>query len=68
MENHADLTPKEHEVLQYIGEGLTNVQIAQRLHTSVRTIETRRQSLIRKTKSSNTATLIKYAVKTGLIS
>jgi DNA-binding NarL/FixJ family response regulator len=33
------LTPPESEVLRLIGEGLTNRQIARRLHLSVRTVE-----------------------------
>jgi DNA-binding NarL/FixJ family response regulator len=55
------------DVLQLIGEGLTNAEIADKLFTSVRTIETRRKNLLDKTKTKNTATLIKYAVKNGLL-
>ena len=33
------LTPREGEVLRLVGDGLTNRQIADRLHLSVRTVE-----------------------------
>lgn len=61
------LSDYEIEVLQLVAEGLTNVEMAQKLHTSVRTIETRRKRLQEKTKTSNTATLIRFAVLNGLI-
>lgn len=62
-----ELTDKEREVLDLIADGLTNVQIANKLFTSVRTIETRRKKLLDKTGTNNTATLIRYSVRNGLI-
>jgi DNA-binding NarL/FixJ family response regulator len=61
------ITPREMEVLKLVAEGKTNVEIARELFTSVRTIETRRKNLLDKTRSTNTATLIRYAVKSGLV-
>ncbi|PBQ30342.1 DNA-binding response regulator [Sphingobacteriaceae bacterium] len=61
------LTERESQVLDLIALGLTNVQMAKKLFTSVRTIETRRKNLLQKTGSVNTATLIRYAVLNGLI-
>ena len=58
---------REMEVLALIAEGLTNNEIAARLFTSRRTIESHRKSLIEKTKSKNTATLIRYAINNGLL-
>ena len=63
-----DLTARELEVLKLIAEGLTNGEIADRLFTSKRTIETHRQNIIGKTHAKNTAALIKLAVSRGLIS
>jgi DNA-binding NarL/FixJ family response regulator len=63
-----NITPREMQVLKLVAEGKTNVEIAKELFTSVRTIETRRKNLLDKTKSTNTATLIRYAVKNGLVS
>ncbi|GAC1369481.1 MAG: response regulator transcription factor [Hymenobacter sp.] len=64
----ADLTTRELEVLKLIAEGLTNGEIADKLFTSKRTIETHRQNIISKTQAKNTAALIKLAVGRGLIS
>ncbi|TPG65425.1 response regulator [Hymenobacter nivis] len=62
------LTARELEVLRLIAEGLTNSEIADKLFTSKRTIETHRQNIIGKTGVKNTAALIKLAVRQGLIS
>ena len=61
------LTGRETEVLQLIAEGLTNQEMADRLFTSRRTVETHRQNLIAKTHAKNTAALIKLAISQGLI-
>jgi len=68
MESKMNLTAGEQDVLIRIGEGKTNNQIAAELSKSVRAIESRRKNLMEKTHTTNTATLIKYAVKNGLIS
>ena len=68
MENTESLTQNELNVLNMIGEGKTNKEIAQALSTSIRTIETRRKKMMEKTRTTNTATLVKYAVKNQLIS
>lgn len=67
-DDQRDLSKRELEVLGLIGEGYTNAEIADKLFTSKRTIETHRQNLLEKTKARNTATLIKYALQRGLIS
>jgi DNA-binding NarL/FixJ family response regulator len=61
------LSKREKEVLQLISEGLTTSEIAEKLFTSKRTIETHRQNMLEKTQSKNTASLIKLAVSEGLI-
>jgi DNA-binding CsgD family transcriptional regulator len=53
--------------LGYIAEGLTNNEIADKTFTSRRTVETHRKNLIEKTKTKNTASLIKYAIMSKLI-
>ncbi len=62
-----DLTARELEVLQLIAEGLTNNEIATKLFTSKRTVETHRQNIISKTRVKNTAALVKLAVSQRLI-
>jgi DNA-binding NarL/FixJ family response regulator len=61
------LTPRELEVLKLIADGLTNAEIADKLFTSRRTVESHRQHLIEKTHSKNTATLIRFALSQGII-
>lgn len=62
------LSKRETEVLQLIAEGLTNGEIADKLFTSKRTIETHRQNIITKTQMKNTASLIRFAVSERLVS
>lgn len=62
-----NLSEREMQVLDLIAEGLTNIQMAKKLFTSVRTIETRRKKLLNKTGTINTATLVRFAVLNGLI-
>jgi DNA-binding NarL/FixJ family response regulator len=62
-----EFSKREIEVLALIAEGHTNTEIADKLFTSKRTVEGHRQSLIDKTNSRNTATLIKYAIINGII-
>jgi DNA-binding NarL/FixJ family response regulator len=62
-----NISDREMEVLNLVAQGKTNSEIARTLFTSVRTIETRRKNLLDKTQTNNTATLIRYAVKNGLV-
>lgn len=62
-----DLSKREIQVLQLIAEGFTNAEIADKLFTSKRTIESHRQHLIEKTQAKNTAALVKYALEKGII-
>jgi DNA-binding NarL/FixJ family response regulator len=59
------LSPREQEVLQLVAEGLTTAQIAEKLFTSPRTVETHRQNIMEKTGTKNTAALVKAAVSQG---
>ena len=62
-----DLSRREIEILLLIAEGLTNNEIAEKLFTSRRTVEGHRQNLLEKTGARNTATLIRFAVRNGII-
>ncbi len=61
------LTHREREILQLVASGLTNQEIADKLFTSKRTVESHRQNLLEKTGVKNTAALVKYAMERGLL-
>jgi DNA-binding NarL/FixJ family response regulator len=62
-----NITKREMEVLQQICNGLSNNEIAERLHISSKTVEGHRNSLLSKTQSKNTVSLVMYAIKNKLI-
>jgi two-component system, NarL family, response regulator NreC len=61
------LTEREREILQLIGEGNSNKDIANRLHLSVFTVETHRKRVLEKLNLHGTADVILYAVRKGII-
>ncbi len=64
---HKNFSTRELAVLQLMAEGLTNIEMSERLFISKRTIEGHRQSLLEKTGSRNTASLIKFALLSRII-
>jgi DNA-binding NarL/FixJ family response regulator len=68
-ENEATLllTKREKEILAYIANGFTNLQIAGTLFLSIDTINSHRKSLHSKLNVKNTAMLIRYAVEHKLV-
>lgn len=60
-----NLTPREHEVLTLVGEGLSNQEIATHLHLGVTTIKTHVANLMDKTACDNRVRLAVYAHKLG---
>ncbi|RZL12160.1 MAG: response regulator transcription factor, partial [Pedobacter sp.] len=62
-----EFSSRELEILILIAEGYTNLEMAEKLFISKRTVEGHRQALIDKTNSKNTAALIRFAVLRGLI-
>jgi len=62
-----ELTEREDEILLLICKGLTNNEIADRLGLSKRTVDKHRENLLQKTQSKNTANLVIYAIKNGLM-
>lgn len=61
------LTRREREVLQLIAEGHLHAQIAERLGISVRTVDTHRQNIMKKLDIHDTAGLVTYAIKHGIV-
>ncbi len=64
---YRDLTPREREVFHLIAEGLTTKEIARKLGTSAKTAENHRFRVLDKLGVRNTAELIRYAVRHGLL-
>lgn len=62
------LSERELEIITFIAEGLTNVQIAETLFLSAHTINTHRKNIMAKLGVKNTAGIVMYAVKTNLVS
>ncbi len=61
------LTPRERQVLQLIAEGNTTREIARILGVSVKTAESHRTRMMRKLNIRDTAGLVRYAIRRGLI-
>jgi DNA-binding NarL/FixJ family response regulator len=61
------LTERERDVLARIATGLSNKEIAADLGISVRTVESHRDSLMRKSGLRNVAALTRLALESGLI-
>lgn len=62
------LTPRQREILQLIAEGKSTKEIAAILGVSVKTIETHRTQLMSRLDIHDIAGLVRYAVRTGLVS
>jgi DNA-binding NarL/FixJ family response regulator len=61
------LTPREREVLQLVAEGKTTKEVAKLLGISVKTAESHRTRIMEKLEIHETASLVRYAVRRGLI-
>lgn len=61
------LTTREVEVLKLIAEEYSNPEIASQLYISIRTVDTHRRNLLDKLQVKNTAGLVRYAVKHGIV-
>ncbi len=65
--HHYEITERELEVLVLISEGFTNGEIADRIFLSKRTVEGHRQHLMEKTKTKNTADLVRFGFQKKLL-
>jgi DNA-binding NarL/FixJ family response regulator len=63
----ATLSARELEVAQLLAEGKSNKDVAKALGISVKTAETHRGNIMRKTGSASLADLVRYAVRNGII-
>lgn len=61
------LSPREREVLQLVAEGKTTKEVAALLGVSVKTAESHRMRIMSKLGIHETAGLVRYAIRRGLI-
>ena len=62
----AELTSRQREVLQLIGEGKRTKEIAELLKLSVKTVEFHKNRLMKELDLHTTTELVRYAIKQGL--
>jgi len=61
------ISPREIEVLKLIAQEYSNPEIAKKLFISIRTVDTHRRNLLEKLGAKNTAGLVKFAIRKGLV-
>ncbi len=61
------LTDREKEILSLITQGMTNKEIGEKMCLAKRTIDGQRQTLLDKSDSKNTAELVAWAFREGLL-
>jgi DNA-binding NarL/FixJ family response regulator len=66
-EELAVLTPRQREILQLVAEGFSTRDIAERLHVSVKTVETHRAQLMSRLGIHDVPGLVRFAIRTGLV-
>ncbi len=62
------LTDREREIVQLLGEGATNKDVARVLGISVKTAETHRAAVMKKLKLKSVSDLVRYAIRNHIIS
>jgi DNA-binding NarL/FixJ family response regulator len=64
---YGTLTPREREVFHLVIEGRTTKEVARAIGTSVKTAENHRARIMEKLSVHNTAELVRYAARKGLL-
>ena len=67
LNDNVQFSEREREVLQLLCDGLTTAEIAEKVFLSPRTVEGYRHRMIEKTDTRNTAGLVAYAIRKGLV-
>lgn len=68
VDRYQSLSEREREIFQLIAEGHSNKEVADLLTISPATVETHRSHILQKLDVHNTAELVLYAVRRGVIS
>lgn len=61
------LTPRQRQVLQLVAEGLGTREVAERLHVSIKTVETHRAQLMDRLDIHDVPGLVRFAIRTGIV-
>jgi len=61
------LTSREREIIQLIAEGRTHQQIGETLHISPRTVDTHCNNIMKKLDIHDSAALVAYAIRNGIV-
>ena len=61
------LTDREREILQLVAEGLTNLEISEKLCISSSTVDTHRKNIMAKLDIHSVAGLVKYAIRHKIV-
>jgi DNA-binding NarL/FixJ family response regulator len=61
------LTGREREVLQLVGEGYSNQEIADKLVVSIKTVQAHRTAVMRKLGLRDVTHLVRYTIRRGLV-
>jgi DNA-binding NarL/FixJ family response regulator len=64
---YLSLTNREREVLQFVGEGHSNQEIADNLGLSIKTVQSHRAAVMQKLGLRDVTHLVRYAVRRGLV-
>jgi len=67
LNSKESLTTREQEILKYIALGKTSKEIGEMLSISKNTVDTHRNKILKKLNISNSAALITYAYKAGML-
>jgi DNA-binding NarL/FixJ family response regulator len=62
------LTPRQREILQLVAEGKSTKDVARLLNLSVKTVEAHRGQIMTRLEIHDLAGLVRYAIRTGLVS
>lgn len=68
VDRYDTLSDREREIFQLVAEGKSNKEVAEMLAISPATVETHRARVLQKLEVHNTAELVLYAVRRGVIS
>lgn len=64
---HVLLTAREVEIVRLVAAGMSSRAIAERLSISVKTVDTHRSNILEKLGARNSAELIKFAIREGIV-